>query len=126
MPEVIRFAIICGQKTITDKGEALTRYLTGYGMGIRYFIENKAETVKFAVETTKTSEEQAARNYDWYVQKKLFQPNAYVDPKNLTAFQELNQKLGFQKTVMPPEKVATWDFQKKVVAALGLYQGFPG
>lgn len=125
VPEVIRFAIICSQKAIADKSEALTRYLVGYGKGIRYFIDNKSETLKFAVEATKTPEDQAARAYDYYVQKKLLQPNAYIDPKTLTAFQELNQKLGFQKTVMPPEKVATWDFQKKVVAALGPYPGFP-
>ena len=47
------------------------------------------------------------------------QPNGYVSPTALNWMQELNVRLGRQSKVLPIEQVATWEFQKQIVAELG-------
>lgn len=46
-------------------------------------------------------------------------PNGDVSAAALTWMQELNLKAGRQKTLLPVERVATWDFQKTMLAELG-------
>jgi len=45
-----------------------------------------------------------------------------VSPAALNWLQDLNIRLGRQTKVLPMEQIATWEFQKQIVAELGEYK----
>jgi hypothetical protein len=57
--------------------------------------------------------------YDWFLANKQFNPNGDVGAASLKWMQELNVTLGSQKKVLPLDQVATFEFQKKMLAEIG-------
>ena len=90
--------------------------------GVRYTLENRDDTINIMAKVAKHDRAEEEWVYDWFVRRKLMQPNGYVSPAALNWMQELNVRLGRQTKVMPIEQIATWEFQKQIVAELGEYK----
>lgn len=122
LPHYIRFATVASERALRDRVEDLVRFCTALTRGIRYAMEHRDETIELGVKTVKRDRADVARTYDWFAQNKALEPNFFFPPEGIRFMQELNVRLGTQVRVLPPDEVATWDVQKRVVAALGLYR----
>jgi hypothetical protein len=85
-------------------------------------MEHREETIDLGVKVAKRERADVARTYDWFIQNKALEPDFYFPPEGIKFMQELNVKLGTQSRVLPPDDAATWEVQKRVVAALGPYK----
>ncbi len=122
LPNYIRFATIASEKALRDRFDDLVRFCTALTRGIRYTMEHRDETIELGVKVVKRDRDDIGRTYDWFMQNKALEPNFYLPPDGLRYLQELNVRLGTQARVLPPEEVATWEVQKRLVAALGTFK----
>jgi ABC-type nitrate/sulfonate/bicarbonate transport system substrate-binding protein len=121
LPNWTRFTFITTDKVIRERPGDLVKALMAQAKGIRYAMNprNKDEMVRLMAKYGKREPKQVEWIYDWFVANKQFNPNGDVKAASLNWMQELNVKLGRQKAALPIEKVATWDFQKKMLAEIG-------
>jgi len=122
LPHYIRFATVASERAVRDRFEDLARFCTALTRGIRYSMEHREETIDLGVKTVKRDRADVARTYDWFIQNTALQPDFYFPPEGIRFMQDLNVKLGTQTRVVPPDEVATWEVQKRVLAALGPYR----
>jgi len=119
LPHYIRFATVASERALRDRADDLVRFCTALTRGIRYSMEHRDETIDLGVKVAKRDRADVARTYDWFIQNKALQPDFYFPPEGIKFMQELNVKLGTQTRVVPPEDVATWEVQTRVLASLG-------
>ncbi|HEY7678243.1 MAG TPA: ABC transporter substrate-binding protein [Candidatus Methylomirabilis sp.] len=122
LPQWTRNVVVTTDQIIKERPDHLRRFLLAKAKGIRYTLEHRDDTIAIMAKVSKQEPSEVAWVYDWFVRKKLMQPNGYVSPAALTWMQELNVRLGRQSKVLPMEQVATWEFQKQIVAELGEYK----
>ncbi len=122
LPHYIRFATVASERALRDRFEDLVRFCSALTRGIRYSMEHRDETIDLGVRTVKRDRDDVARTYDWFAQNKALEPNFYFPPEGIRFMQDLNVRLGTQTRVLPPDEVANWEVQKRVVAALGPYK----
>ena len=121
LPLWTRFTLITTDKVIRERPGDLVKALVAQAKGIRYAIslKNRDDMVRLMAKYGKREARQVAWIYDWFQANKQFNANGDVKAASLNWMQELNVKLGRQKAVLPIEKVATWEFQKKMLAEIG-------
>ena len=121
LPNWTRFTLITTDKVIKERPSDLVKALIAQAKGIRYAMDrkNKDDMVRLMAKYGRREARQVEWIYDWFLANKQFNPNGDVKAASLQWMQELNVKLGRQKAVLPIEKVATWDFQKKMLAEIG-------
>lgn len=122
LPNYIRFATVASERTLRDRFEDLVRFCAALTRGIRYSMEHRDETIELGVKVVKRDRDDVARTYDWFAQNKALEPDFLFPLEGIRYMQELNVRLGTQARVLPPEEVATWEVQKRVIAALGSYK----
>ena len=122
LPEWTRNVVVTTDQVIKERPDHLRRFLLAKAKGIRYALENRDDTINIMAKVAKQDRSEVEWVYDWFVQRKLMQPNAYVSPAALNWMQDLNVRLGRQSKVLPMEQVATWDFQRQIIAELGEYK----
>jgi ABC-type nitrate/sulfonate/bicarbonate transport system substrate-binding protein len=121
LPEWTRNVIVTTDRVIRERPDELRRFLIAKAKGVRYCLEHRDETIGLMAKYTHQDRSEQAWVYDWFVSKKLMQPNGYVSPAALEWMQALNVRLGRQSRVLPITEVATWEFQERIVAELGEY-----
>lgn len=121
LPHWTRFTLITTDKVIQERPGDLVKALVAQAKGIRYAMNpsNKDEMVRLMAKYGKREPRQVEWIYDWFLANKQFNPNGDVQAASLNWMQGLNIKLGRQKAMLPLERVATWDFQKKMLAEIG-------
>ena len=119
LPEWTRNVVVTTDQVIKERPDHLRRFLLAKARGIRYTLENRDDTINIMARISKQERSDVEWVYDWFVRKKLMQPNGYVSPAALNWMQDLNVRLGRQSKVLPMEQIATWEFQKQIVAELG-------
>ena len=121
LPNWTRFTLITTEKVIKERPGDLVKALIAQAKGIRYAMnpKNKDEMVRLMAKYGKRDVKQVEWIYDWFLANKQFNPNGDVNAASLNWMQELNVKLGSQKAMLPIEKLATWEFQKKMLAEIG-------
>ncbi|MDP3768061.1 MAG: ABC transporter substrate-binding protein, partial [Dehalococcoidia bacterium] len=121
LPHWTRFTLITSEKVIKERPGDLVKALVAQAKGIRYAInpQNKGEIVRLMAKYAKREPKDVDWIYDWFLANKQFNPNGDVSAAALAWMQELNLKAGRQKVMLPVERVATWEFQKKMLAELG-------
>jgi ABC-type nitrate/sulfonate/bicarbonate transport system substrate-binding protein len=122
LPQWIRFTHVTTDKVIRERSGDLLKALIAHARGIRYALANREETVALMAEMVKVDRKAVDWVYDWYARNRVMNPNGDISRENLRWMQELNVRLGRQARVLPYEQVATDEFQKKVVAALGEFR----
>lgn len=122
LPEWTRNVVVTTDQVIKERPDHLRRFLLAKAKGIRYTLEHRDETIAIMARVSKQEPSDVAWVYDWFVKRKLMQPNGYVSPAALNWMQELNVRLGRQTKVLPMEQIATWEFQKQIAAELGEYK----
>jgi NitT/TauT family transport system substrate-binding protein len=121
LPQWIRYTFVTSEKVLQERPGDLTKALIAHARGIRYAITHKEETVALMAELAKVDRKSVDWVFDWYVKKRLMNPNGNISHENLKWMQELNMGLGRQTRVLPYDQVATDEFQRKVIAAIGEY-----
>jgi NitT/TauT family transport system substrate-binding protein len=121
LPRYLRFVLITTDKTIKEKPEALTAFLSGYARGIRHAVQNRDETIALTRKTIKAEANDPAPAfiYDTFVRERLLAPNLAVSEDQIAWMQELNLRLGKQKAPVPINRVVDMRFQQQVIARLG-------
>ncbi len=121
LPNWTRFTLITTDKVIKERPGDLVKALIAQAKGTRYAMnpKNKDEMVRLMAKYGKRETKRVEWIYDWFIANKQFNPNGDVKAASLNWMQELNVKLGRQKAILPIEKVATWEFQKKMLAEIG-------
>ena len=122
LPQWIRYTFVTSEKVMKERPDDLGKAMIAHARGLRYAIIHKDETVALMAELGKIDAKTAGWVYDWYVKHRLMNPNGNTSRENLRWMQELNVGLGRQTAVLPFEQVATDEFQKKVVAAVGEFR----
>ncbi|HYB74066.1 MAG TPA: ABC transporter substrate-binding protein [Candidatus Sulfotelmatobacter sp.] len=122
LPQWTRNVVVTTDQIIKERPDHLRRFLLAKAKGVRYTLEHRDDTIAIMAKVSKQDPAEAAWVYDWFVRKKLMQPNGYVSPAALNWMQELNVRLGRQSKVLPTEQVATWEFQRDIVKELGEYK----
>ncbi len=122
LPEYFRGTIHFSDKLIKDSPDLVGNFMVAYGKGIRYALEHKDETLTLAEKITGQARADLVSGYDFTVNKKLIEPNALIDPAKLQFMQKLNVQFKLQNEVLPNERVATWEFQKKMISVIGEYK----
>ena len=122
LPEWTRNVVVTTDQVIKERPDHLRRFLLAKAKGIRYTLENRDDTINIMAKVSKQDRSDVEWVYDWFVKRKLMQPNGYVSPAALNWLQDLNIRLGRQTKVLPMEQIATWEFQKQIVAELGEYK----
>ncbi len=122
LPHWTRNVVVTTDQVIKERPDDLRRFLVAKTKGVRYTLEHRDETIAVMAKVSKQEPSEVAWVYDWFVRKKLMQPNGYVSPDAINWMQELNVRLGRQSKVLPLDQVATWDFQKEIVKELGEYK----
>ena len=122
LPEWTRNVVVTTDQVIKERPDHLRRFLLAKARGIRYTLENRDDTITIMARVSKQERSEVEWVYDWFVRRKLMQPNGYVSPAALNWMQELNVRLGRQSKMLPMEQIATWDFQKQITAELGEYK----
>jgi NitT/TauT family transport system substrate-binding protein len=121
LPKYVRFVLVTTDKTIRDKPEALTAFLSGYARGIRHAVANRDETIALTRKTIKAEANDPAPAfiYDLFVRERLLAPNLAVAEEQIAWMQDLNLRLGKQKVAVPLSRVIDLRFQQQVVGKLG-------
>ena len=121
LPNWTRFTLITTDRVIKERPADLVKALVAQAKGIRYAMNpnNKDDMVRLMAKYGKREPKQVEWIYDWFVANKQFNPNGDAKAASLNWMQELNVKLGRQKKVLPVDQVATWEFQKKMLAEIG-------
>lgn len=122
IPEYLRVTVFTRQGTIQSQAELLDKVMLGYARSIRYAIEHPDETKKYVVDNLAKSSEEANFGVDYEIRKRIIAPDLDFKESQIELAQKLNVEAGEQKTMLPFAKVATLDFQKRVVEKLGPYQ----
>jgi ABC-type nitrate/sulfonate/bicarbonate transport system substrate-binding protein len=122
LPHWTRNVVVTTDQIIKERPDDLRHLLLAKAKGVRYTLEHRDETIAIMAKVSKQEPSEVAWVYDWFVRKRLMQPNGYVSPAALNWMQELNVRLGRQSKVLPMEQVATWEFQKDIVKELGEYK----
>lgn len=122
LPEWTRNVVVTTDQVIKERPDHLRRFLLAKAKGIRYTLENRDDTINIMAKVSKQDRSEVEWVYDWFVKRKLMQPNGYVSPAALNWLQDLNIRLGRQTKVLPMEQIATWEFQKQIVSELGEYK----
>ena len=122
LPQWTRNVVVTTDQVIKERPDDLRRFLLAKAKGIRYTLEHRDDTIAIMAKVSKQERSEVEWVYDWFVRKKLMQPNGYVSPAALNWMQDLNVRLGRQSKVLPIEQVATWEFQKQIIAELGEYK----
>lgn len=121
LPHWTRFTVITTEKVIKERPGDLVKALIAQAKGIRWAMnpKNKDEMVRLMAKYGKRDVKQVDWLYDWFLAHKQLNPNGDLNPASLAWMQELNVKLGRQKKVLPVDRVATFEFQKKMLAEIG-------
>jgi ABC-type nitrate/sulfonate/bicarbonate transport system substrate-binding protein len=121
LPHWTRFTFITTDKVIKERPGELVKALIAQAKGIRYAMhpKSKDEMVRLMAKYGKREPKQVEWIYDWFLANKQFNPNGDVGAASLKWMQELNVTLGSQKKVLPLDQVATFEFQKKMLAEIG-------
>jgi ABC-type nitrate/sulfonate/bicarbonate transport system substrate-binding protein len=122
LPQWIRYTFVTTDKVIAERPGDLVKAMIAHTRGLRYALAHRDETVALMADLAKVERKAVDWVYDWYVKHRLMNPNGNVSRENLKWMQELNVGLGRQTRVLPFEEVATDEFQKKVVAAVGEFK----
>lgn len=122
LPHWTRNVVVTTDQVIKDRPDDLRRFLLAKAKGVRYTLEHRDETIAIMAKVSKQEASEVAWVYDWFVRRKLMQPNGYVSPDAINWMQDLNVRLGRQGKVLPLDQVATWEFQKQIVKDLGEYK----
>ena len=122
LPQWIRYTFVTSEKVIAERPGDLLKAMVAHAKGLRYALAHKDETVALMAELAKVERSAVDWVYDWYVKNRLMNPNGTISRENLQWMQELNVGLGRQTKMLPLDQVATDEFQKKVVAAIGEYK----
>jgi ABC-type nitrate/sulfonate/bicarbonate transport system substrate-binding protein len=122
LPQWIRYTFVTTDKVIGERPGDLLKAMVAHAKGLRYALAHKDETVALMAEMAKVDRKTVEWVYDWYVKHRLMNPNGEISRENLRWMQELNVGLGRQTRVLPFEEVATEEFQKKTVAAVGEFK----
>lgn len=119
LPQWTRYTFVTTDKVIAERPGDLVKAMIAHAKGIRHAVAHKDETVALMAELAKVDRKAVDWVYDWYVKNRLMNPSGDISRENLKWMQELNVGLGRQAKVMPFDQVATDEFQRKVVAAIG-------
>jgi NitT/TauT family transport system substrate-binding protein len=121
LPKYVRFVLVTTDKTIREKPDALTAFLSGYARGIRHAVVNREETIALTRKTIKAEANDPAPAfiYDLFVRERLLAPNLAVAEEQIAWMQDLNLRLGKQKAAVPLNRVVDLRFQQQVLARLG-------
>ncbi len=123
LPRYVRFVLITSDRTIRERPDALTSFLSGYARGIRHTLRHRDETVNLTRKTIKAAADDPAPGfiYDTFVRERLLAPDLAVSEDQIAWMQELNLRLGKQKSAVPMARVVDLRFQRQVVTKLGAY-----
>jgi NitT/TauT family transport system substrate-binding protein len=123
LPKYVRFVLVTTDKTIRERPEALTAFLSGYARGIRHAVQNREETIALTRKTIKAEANDPAPAfiYDLFVRERLLAPNLAVAEEQIAWMQDLNLRLGKHKVAVTPNRVIDLRFQQQVLAKLGAY-----
>jgi ABC-type nitrate/sulfonate/bicarbonate transport system substrate-binding protein len=121
LPHWTRFTVITTDKVIKERPGDLVKALIAQAKGTRWAMNprNKDEMVRLLAKYGKRDAKQVDWVYDWFLAHKQLNPNGELKAASLNWMQELNVKLGRQKKVLPPDQVATFEFQKRMLAEIG-------
>ncbi len=121
LPNWTRFTLITTDKVIRERPGDLVKALIAQAKGIRYAMnpQHKDDIVRLMAKYGKREPKQVEWIYDWFVSNRQFNPNGDMMAASLNWMQELNVRLGRQKKTLPIDQVATWEFQKKMLAEIG-------
>lgn len=125
LPKYVRGSLMVSDDKLRSDQAALTTFMIESTRGLRFELDakNKGAVVQAMLKNTGNSQQQAEFAWQWFTENKIGDANAYVSPDELQYMQELNVLIKNQEKVLPVERVATWDIQKQVIAALGEYKG---
>lgn len=121
LPNWTRFTVITTDRVIKERPGDLVKALIAQAKGTRYAMAptNKDDMVRLMAKYGKRDVKQVAWVYDWFLAHKQLNPNGDLKAASLNWMQELNIKLGRQKKALPLDQIATWEFQKKMLAEIG-------
>ncbi len=121
LPYWTRFALITTDKVIRERPGDLVKALIAQAKGIRYAMNphNKPDMVRLMAKYAKREPKDVEWIYNWFLANRQLNPNGDVKAESLIWMQGLNIKTGRQKAMLAIEKVATWEFQKKMLAEIG-------
>lgn len=122
VPNYARGCLITSDRFIAEKPDVLTRFLTASTRAFRYEIDHPQETVERASKWLGLEPGALEFAIKWYSDNQIFNPNLYVSPEAVMFTQQVNVDVGNQSKVLPVEQVATWEFQKRVIATIGEYK----
>ena len=122
LPNYLGSSIAVQNRTIREHSPQIQGFMIATAQGQRYLREHKEDAVDLGNRLYGEKKSRIAWTYDWYIENNVQDPNGYASPKSIMFMQELNVKLGRLKKIMPIEKVATWEFQKGLIAAIGEYK----
>lgn len=123
LPNFLRYVIVVSDKTIDEKGEALTNMLQAAAMGQRYAIENRDEAIELTAETINLdpSDPSLSLVYDIHVDDKLLAPNLELDVEALEWMYELNKELGKIDGEYNVRDHVDLSFAEKAIENIGKY-----
>lgn len=122
LPDYLRTGVAANERDMRDRPEVLTGLLTGMAKSTRYGIEHGDEIVKFAVERYDKKPEDVQFGHDFDVANRIIAPDLDFTEQQVTYMQQLNVEAGDQAEILPFDKVATLEFQQRVIEKLGKYQ----
>ncbi len=121
LPHWTRFTVITTDKVIKERPGDLVKALIAQARGTRYAMhhKHKDDMVRLMAKYGKREAKQVDWVYDWFLAHRQLNPNGDPKAASLAWMQELNVKLGRQKKALPMDQIATWEFQKKMLAEIG-------
>ncbi len=122
LPQWIRYTFVTSEKVIAERPGDLVKAMIAHAEGLRYAIAHKEEMEALMADLGKLDRKTADWLYDYYMKNRLLNPNGDISQEHLQWMQELNVRLGRQAHVMPFDRVATDEFQRKAIAAVGPFK----
>lgn len=122
LPNLIRKSFAVREEVLQKQKPLSEKMVIAYAKGVRYGLKNQAEAIDAAAKLTKVDPKDIKITFDNYIKYRLIDANFYISPEAVKWTQELNVKNKMQQKVLPTEKVATWDIQRKLIAELGQFK----
>jgi NitT/TauT family transport system substrate-binding protein len=122
LPKYVTIAVVASDKIIKEKPDVVQDFLNAYTRGVRYALDNKNEAVALAAEKLAKKPEEVAWEFDYFLEKKIVNPNMDVPVESTNYLVDLAVTIGQIKAKVPVDKVWDGTFVKKMLEVMGPYK----
>jgi ABC-type nitrate/sulfonate/bicarbonate transport system substrate-binding protein len=122
LPQFFRQGVIVHSEFLRTQPDVSLRLLKAWANSLRYSLDHRDDWIARTAQRYERPVDDVTWYFDWLYANRVVAADLEFDEGMVAFMQDENLKSGAQDAVLPFDKVATLDLQRRVVADLGAYR----